>query len=173
MNRIYLKKITSVSKNYLKWMNDNEVMKMTFSYNNTFKIRGRRFTREILKRYIKKINSSTNNKLFGIFIKKSNVHIGNIKLGDIHPIHKHCDIGLIIGLKEYWGQGFASEAIYQATEIGFESGLNKVYAAISQLNIASIKACVNAGYKRVGTLKKHYFIDGKYVDRVYMEKLNV
>ena len=44
-------------------------------------------------------------------IKTTDKHIGNIKLGPINWIHRYGDISLLIGDKDYWGKGIATEAI--------------------------------------------------------------
>ena len=38
-------------------------------------------------------------------------HIGNIKIGPVHSYHRRARIGLLIGEKEFWNRGYATEAI--------------------------------------------------------------
>ena len=95
---IKLKKLSEkkhISSNYLKWMNDYEVHKYTEQ-------KYEKHTKSKIKKFVKKINKSKNNILYGIFFK--NIHIGNIKLGYINKIHKTADISYFIGEENMLGR---------------------------------------------------------------------
>ena len=74
--RISLRILSSedVGDNYVKWMRDEETVRFLES-------RWKTYTLENLKEYVKKINESYADYLFGIFLRESNKHIGNIKMG--------------------------------------------------------------------------------------------
>ena len=55
--------------------------------------------------------NSPNNILFGIFVKDTNEHIGNIKIGPINFTYLRTELGIIIGEKNFWKKGFASESL--------------------------------------------------------------
>ncbi len=83
-------------------------------------------------------------------------HIGNIRLGPINKNHKHGPIGLIIGDRDKWGIGVATEAIVLVTRFGFrELGLQKISAACYESNIGSKRAFEKAGYKIEGFKRNH------------------
>ena len=92
---IFLKKITlkNCSKEYVMWLNDPTINKFLES-------RWQRVTLKKLKKFIININQSKNEFMTGIFLKKNNEHIGNIKLGKIDFIHKTAELGLLIGKKK-------------------------------------------------------------------------
>jgi RimJ/RimL family protein N-acetyltransferase len=166
-DRIYLKLLNprDVSTAYAEWMNDSEVTQFLES-------RWKKYTIKEIKDYVLKMNSSKDNYLFGIFLKDSKQHFGNIKIGAINPIHRFADVGLLIGNKSLWGKGYATEAIKLVTKYVFkELKLNKLFAGIYSNNIASYKAFMKAGYKEAGRLKKHYFCSGKFVDKIIVEKI--
>ncbi len=106
---------------------------------------------------------------FAICSNQNKNHIGNIKLGPVNWIHQCADIGLLIGDKEYWGKGVATEAIQLVVEYAFKKlNLHKLTAGCHSTNIGSIKAFQNAGFVIEGMLKQHSFLQGRYVDAVIL-----
>ena len=164
----YLRNITldDCNENYLNWMNDSEINKYLES-------RFTNHTIESLKDFVTSMNSTNNNILFAIIDRKTDNHIGNIKLGNIHPIHKYADIGLMIGDKNYWGHGIATNAINLVSNYAFdELHLRKVFAGVYENNIGSIKAFEKCGFKKAYVKKDTYFFDGKYIDAYVFELYN-
>lgn len=166
--RIYLKILTPEEdlKNYLKWINDPEVMCLT-------KSKGKVYSEQDLKDYIR-VMSSEKNRLFGIYLNENNRHIGNIKLGNINAVHKWADIGIIIGENNLWGQGFGQEAIMLLVDYAFKHlDLKKVWAGMYINNIGSYKAFLKAGFEECERQKDHFFLDGPFVDGLLLvEKIN-
>lgn len=164
----YLREISieDCDEKYLSWMNDSEINKFLESRFMTHTI-------DSLKNFVTAMKNSENNILFAIVDKKSDEHIGNIKLGNIHPIHKYADIGLIIGDKNYWGRGIATNAIELVSRYAFdEFNLRKVFAGVYENNIGSIKAFEKCGFKKAYTKKDTYFFDGKFIDAFVFELYN-
>lgn len=164
----YLRKISidDCDENYLKWMNNPEINKYLESRFTTHTI-------DSLKDFVNSMNNSENNVLFAIVDKESDTHIGNIKLGNIHPIHKYADIGLLIGDKNYWGRGIATNAIKLVSEFAFdELNLRKVLAGVYENNIGSIKAFEKCGFKKAYVKKDNYYFEGKFIDAFVFELYN-
>ena len=90
-DNFYLRKISidDCNENYLGWMNDSEVNKFLESRFTTHTI-------DSLKDFVISMNNSDNNVLFAVIENKHDTHIGNIKLGNIHPVHKYADIGIML-----------------------------------------------------------------------------
>jgi len=163
---IYLEILSpdNVGNEYVEWMKDEETVKY-------LKTKLTVYTLDILKEYVKNMNESQNDFLFGILLKDSHEYIGNLKIGGINQIHRHGNIGLILGNKKHWGKGYGSEAIRIATRCAFENlNLNKLYAGINSKNVACYKAFLKADYKEVARLQKHLFFKGKYVDSITVER---
>lgn len=162
--KIYLRKIleTDVNEKYLGWLNDPQVNQ----YLET------RWSEQTLSSILDFVQSKIDNKnepLFAICTLESNEHIGNIKLGPINPYHKYADVSLFIGDKNYWGKGFATEAIKLITDYGFKSlKLNKICASAYEENIGSINAFKKCGYLQEGLLNKKYISNGKYTNTVVL-----
>jgi len=166
-NSIYLELLSpdNGSEEYASWMNDPEIYQYLES-------KWRQITVEDLKEYIKSINDGKNNFLFGIFDKATDKHIGNIKVGPIQHVHRYGDIGIIVGNKNYWGKGVATEAIKLIVQFAFEDlNLNKVTAGMYDINRGSLKAFEKNGFRQVGIWKNHVFFKGEYIDQFIMEKL--
>ena len=156
---ILLRKLSNedASVEYLNWMNDYEVVKFTES-------RYRVHTIESLKDFILHVNNESN-YCFAIVDIPSGKHIGNIKIGNIHPIYKYADVGLIIGNKDFYGKGIATEALKLCVEFAFKQlKLHRLYAGIYDVNIGSIKAFEKAGFVREGCEKEKCLFEGKRID---------
>ncbi len=165
-NRIVLKTLSpeNVTQNYLAWVQDEEVMQFMES-------RWKSYTLEELKDYVRRMNESSNDFLFGIYTNDNNEHIGNIKIGEINIVHKFGNLGLFIGNKEKWGMGYGVEAVKLATEYAFRVlNLNKLVAGMYENNIGCYRVFFKAGYNEAGRLKKHRLCKGEYVDQIIVEK---
>lgn len=164
--RIYLRLLApdDVSSEYVAWMNNDEITQYLES-------RWSVHTLESIQAFVQAMCESPNDYLFGMFLKDTHQHIGNIKIGNINPHHHYGDVGLIVGDKASWGKGIAAEAISLVTQYGFEElNLNKLTAGMYEHNMGSYKAFMKAGYKEVGRYEKHFFYQGRYVDAFLVEK---
>ena len=164
--RIHLRQLeeTDVSDDYLEWMRDPQVTQYLESPNRVH-------TLDSLRAFVRDMNTSPRNHLFGIFVAESSEHIGNIKIGSIREPHRSADLGLIIGRRSAWGQGHGTEAITLATRHAFEEiGLNKLWAGMTELNVGSYRAFMKAGYREVGRFRRHVLFNGRYIDSILVEK---
>ena len=156
--RIYLRTLSSedVGDNYVKWMRDEETVRFLES-------RCKTDTLENLREYVKAINESRTDFLFGIFLRENDVHIGNIKVGDVDYVHQHGNVGIMIGDKNSRGKSCGRESIQLVTKYAFEElNLNSLIAGIYANNTGCYKAFLSAGYNEAGSLKKHLFYNGKF-----------
>lgn len=164
---IFLRRLTEddVTEDYVRWMNDPEI-------NQYLESRFVTHTIESTKSFIRSVTND-NNYQFGIFIKETGKHIGNIKIGCINHYHKTADIGFLIGEKSFWGKGIASEAIKLVTRFGFETlGLHKLWGGAYAPNIGSVKAFLKNGYIQEGKKISHCICHGEYVDTFLFGKVN-
>ncbi|MCK5129575.1 MAG: GNAT family N-acetyltransferase [Clostridiales bacterium] len=135
----------------LEYTQDNEYFKYTDGVLNT---------KEIAQNMIQAYNCvAYNEKKFlhwGICLKSNNHFIGRIYMFNPEgngAVGRKIDIGFEIS--QYHGRnGYAAEAIRAVTEHGFrEMGLVRIQALIIPENIASIRACIKAGYIEEGKLR--------------------
>ncbi len=164
---IYLRRMTEedVSEDYVRWMNDPEI-------NQFLESRFYKQTVESTKSYIRSVSNDANYQ-FGIFIKGTNQHVGNIKIGNINHFHGFADIGFLIGEKNYWGKGVATEAIGLASDFAFNTlKLHKLWGGAYSPNLGSVKAFLKNGYQQEGIKKSQYLCHGIYVDDILFGKIN-
>lgn len=164
---MYLRELrpSDVKEHYCRWMNDQEVVQYLESRFSPHSI-------ESLREYVSQKASSTDEMLFAIVLKADERHIGNIKLGPIDWIHRSAQTGIIIGEKDQWGQGYATEAILAISRFAFSAlNLRKLSAGCYEPNRGSVKAFERAGFVQEGILRAHYFCNGNYVDGILFGKL--
>ena len=158
MNNVVLKskilclkelELNDVTQQYVDWLNDVEINRYLESRHTHQDIQKVRLFVEVCR-------DSKLDFLFGIFLKNSMKHIGNIRLHSIDKNHSHAEIGLLIGDKNSWGQGFASMSISMVTQFAFNQlGLNKLSAGCYENNIGSKKAFEKSGYQIEGFFRSH------------------
>ena len=149
---------SNASEDYVNWLNDPAI-------NQYLESRHVEHDLASVKLFVEAMRRDNKNFLFGIFCKKTSKHIGNIKLGPIDYRYKRSDIGLIIGDKNYWGKGIATEAIALITDFATdELGLHKLEAGCYVSNIGSLKAFLKQGYLIEGTLKEHVKVNEQWED---------
>ena len=159
--RLFLKSLDLVSPidfvKYLSWLTDPLVTRY-------LEVEGQDAASiESITSYLKSLNDSKSNLLLGIFSNEDGLHIGNIKLGSIDFHHSRGDIGFLIGEKNFWGKGYASEAISLVANYAFSSlMLHKITAGCYEENIASEKALVRAGFKLEAVLPGHLSYENKW-----------
>lgn len=166
--RLYLRpvKISDARAEYVRWLNDPEV-------NQFLEIRFVKHTLESLKKYIEKVSRDKNILFLAIILKDGDRHIGNIKLGPIDRNHKLAEAGIMIGDKESWGKGYATEAIKLLTGYAFDKlNLHKITAGAYANNIGSIKAFLKLGFYEEGRRKEHFLYKGEWVEDVLLAKIN-
>jgi len=91
--------------------------------------------------------------------------IGNIGIHGIDWRSRSGRTGIVIGERDYWHKGYATEAMRLRTRYAFEQlGLETLTATVSSPNEASRKALERAGYREAGRLRRHFFRDGVFHD---------
>ncbi len=162
----YLREVplSDVNENYYRWMNGPEV-------NQYLETRYFPQSMERIKEYVEMANTKSDQVFLAICLNHNGQQIGDIKLGPINWIHRFGEISLVIGEKEHWGKGYASEAIRLVSDYTFGIlNLHKVTAGSYSTNLGSVRAFEKPGFELEGTWKKHYFSKGDYVDRVCFGK---
>lgn len=123
---------------YLSWLDNPKV-------NQYLETRWEEQSISKIAAYVESIRNSTHSYLFAITCESR--HIGNIKIGPIHPIYEQEDISYFIGETAYWGKGIASAAIGLVTAFA-SLGLNRLQAGVIEGNIGSEKALLKNAYKK-------------------------
>ena len=80
--------------------------------------------------------------------------IGTVGLA-ISDLDHQAEIGYWFG-RDYWGNGFCTEAVVAVLDYGFEKlGLNRIFAQHIARNGASARVLEKAGFSKEGVLRQH------------------
>lgn len=100
------------------------------------------------------------------------VHIGSIGLHAINWKDRSAELGIAIGEKSHWDQGYGTDAIRTVLRLAFrEMNLHRVYLRVDADNERGIRCYEKAGLRREGTLREAVFREGEYIDQHMMSIL--
>lgn len=151
-----------INARYLSWLNDRRVTR--YMETGAFPV-----TKMELEEFYQKITKSRSNVIFAIIRKKNNLHIGNIKLGNINWVHRFADLGIMIGEKRYLAKGYGQEACRLILEYAFNGlNLNKVILGVYADHKLAIKTYKKVGFRIEGRIRRMLNLDGRYVDKIIM-----
>lgn len=166
-SRIYLRPLErdDLNARYLSWLNDPEVTR--YLEVGTFPT-----TVRDLEKFYDEVTGSRNQVILAVVDKKSGQHIGNVKLGPIHWIHRCATFGIMLGDKKFWGKGTGLEATRLMVEYGFDRlNLRRIDLGVFADHNAAVRCYEKAGFKVEGRMRESLFRDGKYIDRLWMALL--
>ena len=161
-DRIYLRTLeeSDATDDYVAWLNDREVTR----YMGSGKFPA---THESIRQFIANFQDNTAAVGFAIIDRKSSQFIGTVTLHTIDWINRTAETGLMIGRKDFWGNGYAFEAWKLVLGYAFNRlGLRKITAGAATENKASIGSLKKLGFQVEGKLRAQYYIDGEYCDVV-------
>jgi RimJ/RimL family protein N-acetyltransferase len=100
---------------------------------------------------------------------KDGVHIGNCGLHEGQPENRKSSLGIMIGNKDYWSNGYGSDAIITLLRFGFhEMNLNRVWLHVFAFNERAIACYKKCGFLVEGTLRENAYQEGRYIDTITM-----
>lgn len=125
--------------------------------------------------YIKNIMSNAETdkcEKWSIVLKENNSTIGNISVNTVNKKHNYCNVGYVIRY-DYWGKGYATEALKTVSNYLLDSGYYLVECSCNELNKASSKVMVKAGFTKDGYIaNRRLNKDGTYSGVEYYSKKN-
>jgi [ribosomal protein S5]-alanine N-acetyltransferase len=102
-----------------------------------------------------------------LHLKASGRCIGFGDLGLIDHHHRRCMVGLVIGERALWGQGYGREALGGLLRLAFDRlRLRRVGAQVYAFNERSLRLFEAAGFTREGVLRGNVEKDGAPADEV-------
>lgn len=100
---------------------------------------------------------------YAIVLKENNKMIGTIDLR-VDANHKKAELGYILN-KQFWGNGYVTEAANLLIELGFQTlGLERIYAMYDIKNQASGRVMERLGMTSEGILRKNRLVKGQFSD---------
>lgn len=96
-------------------------------------------------------------------------YIGNVGLHDIEPENRRAELGIIIGDKAHWGQGYGTDAVSALLRWAFEYlNLNRISLRVYDYNERAIGCYQKCGFRHEGTMRQARYTDGQYHDEWIM-----
>ncbi|WP_429104547.1 GNAT family N-acetyltransferase [Aeromonas allosaccharophila] len=156
--------LSDINNTYCSWLNDPEVNRYLES----------RFTKWDIE---KLTNYYMENNREGLFLAILDLtekkHIGNVKLSIIDKKNSSTGLGIMIGDKNYWGRGIATEVIKIVTDYCFSQlNIQKITAGAYGDNHASINAFIKNGFSIEGETLGHFKTSTGWTSAVLLSKIN-
>ncbi len=163
--RIYLSPINvEDTPKYSEWIND---MAVTVKIGRPWLSLSIQQEKEALEGMIKEGNH------FAIILKDEDKLIGNCSLFMIDQLHSKAELGIMIGDKDYWNNGYGTEVIQLLLNYGFNIlNLHNVLLRVFSFNERAIKCYIKCGFKEFGRRRESYVLGKKKYDEVYMDILS-
>ena len=152
-------RLTDITANYLSWLNDPEVTRFS---NQRF----RQHTAESSAAYTASFNGSSDSFLL-LERLEDHAPIGTATVYR-NGHHGTADIGLMLGERRCWGQGYGREAWQAVLEALLEEpGLRKVTGGTARPNRAMVKIMEQSGMELEAVRARQELIEGQPVDLLY------
>ncbi|MEG4113063.1 MULTISPECIES: GNAT family protein [unclassified Microcoleus] len=158
--RLLLRKITlNDASDMFEYACNPEVSKYTMWSTHTSIEDTKYFLKSITKMYKRRELVD-----WGIVHKADKKFIGTCGFVEWSMTHSRAEIGYALS-RNYWGEGYMSEAVNAVIEFGFrEMLLNRILARCEVSNIASARVMEKVGMKLEGILRQHIFVKDRYWD---------
>ena len=102
-------------------------------------------------------------------IEAGGTFIGQCALFNLNQENGTAELGIAIGDKAYWGQGYGRDAIQVLLDYAFRlRSFRRVYLSVNGNNARAMRAYAACGFVEEGRLRAHVWSNGGYVDFVYM-----
>lgn len=102
-------------------------------------------------------------------IEADGSYIGHCGLHSIDPTARLCELSVEIGDHAYWGRGYGREAVRLLLDYAFQHmNMERVWLNTHSENERAIRCYKACGFVEEGRLRRHIWINGRYVDRVIM-----
>jgi len=96
-------------------------------------------------------------------------YLGRISLMNIDWINRSAQVGIVIGVKTFWGKGYGTDAMRVVLRFAFEKmNLHRVWLNVYDFNVRGIKSYEKCCFKHEGVQREYRFLDGRYHDSVLM-----
>ena len=136
---------------FTEWLNDLEVTQNLIIYPHIISIENEKgFLEKLAKEHTYSIIDNETNEL-----------IGNCGFNDIDNINQTAEVGIFIGNKNYWNNGYGTEALILLMDYGFKAlNLHNIFLKVYSFNKRGIKSYEKIGFKIIGN-KRESLLRGK------------
>ena len=103
---------------------------------------------------------------------KDGVHIGMCGLHRARPEDRGAELGIMIGDKSFWSNGYGTDTMQTLVRFAFEQmNLHKVALGVFEFNERAQACYRKCGFVEEGRFREEYFQDGRYWDVIRMSIL--
>jgi len=119
--------------------------------------------------FLEALGKDEHQVVLGIARHESPELIGSVGLHGLDFRGRRAELGLVIGERSLWGQGYGTEATRMMLDYGFGTlNLNRVWLQVFGHHPAAARVYEKAGFRREGVQREQHFTEGHYVDGVLM-----
>ena len=98
--------------------------------------------------------------------------IGTCQFHNLDWRCRSAEVGIMIGEKAFWNQGYGTETMKLLLKHGFEAlNLHRIWLRVYAKNARGIRAYEKAGYKYEGKFREAHYQHGQYYDTHFMSVL--
>ncbi|HVN55256.1 MAG TPA: GNAT family protein [Anaerolineaceae bacterium] len=98
--------------------------------------------------------------------------VGNCSFFNLDSRIRSSEVGIMIGEKSFWNQGYGTEAMALLLRHGFETlNLNRIYLRVFANNPRAIRSYEKIGFVHEGVERQGEYKAGQYIDVLLMSVL--
>ena len=149
---------------FVAWLNDPEVREHILLYQPMSLAEEEHWFEEMLKR-----PDEEHPMVIEIRQGDSWKAVGNCGMLNLDWRNRSSELGIFIGDKSHWNQGYGSEVMQLLLAHGFNTlNLHRIYLRVNETNQRGIRAYEKAGFVHEGRWRQAQFQDGRYIDVLWM-----
>lgn len=123
----------------------------------------------VTKRMAERAPNTYGDVLYGVEVLSDAQLIGLVTLRDAEPETGIAELDIYLGEKEYWGRGYATDAMRTICRYGFEKmRLHKITLTVVAENQAAHRVYRKVGFVDEGRLRQAFRRDGQWYDMFTM-----
>lgn len=151
------------AQKWAEWFNDLEV---------TIPLGNEAYTPITYESQQQWISQNPGQHMFNIVDLKTNQPLGRCLLFNINPVDRNAMIGIFIGEKTVWDQGYGSEAMGLLLDYGFNLlNLHSIMLGTYEFNKRAINCYQKLGFKEIGRRRQARIIGNQKFDSILMDLL--
>jgi RimJ/RimL family protein N-acetyltransferase len=98
--------------------------------------------------------------------------VGNCGLHKIDPKNREAEVGIFIGEKSCWNQGYGTDAMRLMLEHAFRTlNLHRVFLRVMEPNRRAVRCYEKVGFVHEGRMRQAEYKHGEYLDVLLMSVL--
>ncbi|MFH0916389.1 MAG: GNAT family protein [bacterium] len=166
-SKVYLTELDRENAETIRrWLNDPEVHQYLLVGHIPI-------TPEDEERYFDAQSTSEGRYTFEIHVTEDARYIGNVGIKDVNLVHRRAELGLVIGSKKDWGEGYGADAIITCLRFAFDTlGLHSVRIRAHRDHRRALDLYRRVGFVEVGKERETVFQGGRFADYVVLDILD-